>query len=295
MKAIMYHYIRNFSREFPNYNFLEKKKFLNQVDFFSREKIISTNNEIRSNREGNILTFDDGLKDHIWAAEELKKRKLTGIFFVSTQPYEKKEILDVHKSHIVLGKVGANDALKELKKIIIQEKYLNFFNSKIRKKFKYVYKDNKDETSANEFKKIVNYFSNSKMNSIIFKKLTKKFDIKLDYRKYYLSPKEIKYLSELGMVIGSHSKNHIPLSRLTLFQQTKEIRSSKKFLENVIKKKCNIFCYPYGGKINYNNNTLKVLRKLKFKFAFSTGNKKITKNDLIKRPFELPRFDCNRF
>ena len=85
------------------------------------------------NREGNILTFDDGLKDHIWAAEELKKRKLTGIFFVSTQPYEKKEILDVHKSHIVLGKVGADDALKELKKIIVQEKYLSFFNSKIRK------------------------------------------------------------------------------------------------------------------------------------------------------------------
>ena len=91
MRAIMYHYIRNFNREFPNYNFLERKKFLNQVDFFSREKIISTNDEIRSNREGNILTFDDGLKDHIWAAEELKKRKLTGIFFVSTQPYEKKK------------------------------------------------------------------------------------------------------------------------------------------------------------------------------------------------------------
>ena len=122
----MYHYIRNFNREFPNYNFLERKKFLNQVDFFSREKIISTNDEIRLNREGNILTFDDGLKDHIWAAEELKKRKLTGIFFVSTQPYEKKEILDVHKSHIVLGKVGADDALKELKKIIVQEKYLSF-------------------------------------------------------------------------------------------------------------------------------------------------------------------------
>ena len=29
----------------------------------------------------------------------------------------KKEILDVHKSHIVLGKVGADDALKELKKL----------------------------------------------------------------------------------------------------------------------------------------------------------------------------------
>ena len=43
------------------------------------------------------------------------------------------------------------------------------------------------------------------------------------------------------MVIGSHSKNHIPLSRLTLFQQTKEIRSSKKFLENILKKNVMFF------------------------------------------------------
>ena len=75
------------------------------------------------------------------------------------------------------------------------------------------------------------------MNRTIFKKLAKKFDIKLDYRKYYLSPKEIKYLSDLGMVIGSHSKNHIPLSRLTLSQQIKEIKSSKKFLEKSYKEK----------------------------------------------------------
>ena len=90
MRAIMYHYIRNFNREFPNYNFLERKKFLNQVDFFSREKIISTNDEIRLNREGNILTFDDGLKDHIWAAEELKKRKLTGIFLFQLNRMKKR-------------------------------------------------------------------------------------------------------------------------------------------------------------------------------------------------------------
>ena len=291
----MYHYIRNFSREFPNYNFLEKKSFLKQINNFSREGIVSSNNEIKSHGRGNILTFDDGLKDHIWAAEQLKKRNLTGIFFVSTWPYEKREILDVHKSHIILGKVGADVALKELKEIVSKGKYLDFLDSNTRNKYKYVYKDNKDDCNKNEFKKIINYFSNFKVNRIIFKELTKKFDIKLDYKKYYLSTKEIKYLSDLGMVIGSHSKNHIPLSRLTLFQQTKEIRSSKKFLENILKKKCDVFCYPYGGKINYNNNTLRILRKLKFKFAFSTGNKKITKNDIAKRPFELPRFDCNRF
>ena len=73
----MYHYIRNFSREFPNYNFLEKKSFLKQINNFSREGIVSSNNEIKSHGRGNILTFDDGLKDHIWAAEQLKKRNLT--------------------------------------------------------------------------------------------------------------------------------------------------------------------------------------------------------------------------
>ena len=92
---------------------------------------------------------------------------------VLTWPHEKREILDVHKSHIILGKVGADVALKELKEIVSKGKYLDFLDSNTRNKYKYVYKDNKDDCNKNEFKKIINYFSNFKINRKFSKNLQK--------------------------------------------------------------------------------------------------------------------------
>ena len=53
-------------------------------------------------------------------------------------------------------------------------------------------------------------------------------------RKLLLNKKEIKYLSSLGMIIGSHSESHTLLSRLSYKEQFKEIKNSKIFLEKII-------------------------------------------------------------
>ena len=97
------------------------------------------------------------------------------------------------------------------------------------------------------------------------------------------------------MIIGSHSESHTLLSRLSYDKQFKEIKNSKTFLEKIINKNIDTFCYPYGGKISYNNNTLKILKKLKFKLAYSVDHRNITIKDLKNKPYELPRFDCNLF
>ena len=110
-----------------------------------------------------------------------------------------------------------------------------------------------------------------------------------------MKKKELNYLLNLGMFIGSHSENHILLSRLNYDQQLKDIKSSKSYLENILNEEINTFCYPYGGKISYNYNTLKILKLLKFKIAFSVEGREIKNKDLKNKPFELPRFDCNQF
>ena len=51
-----------------------------------------------------LLTFDDGLKDHLEIAELLKK-ELYWYFFYSFISIFKKRLLDVHKAHLILGKV----------------------------------------------------------------------------------------------------------------------------------------------------------------------------------------------
>ena len=63
----------------------------------------------------------------------------------------------------------------------------------------------------------------------------------------------------------------------------------------VINKSIDTFCYPYGGKISYNDYTLKILKKLKYKLAYSVEYRDISFRDIRQKPYELPRYDCNLF
>ena len=291
----MYHYIRNKNKLFPYYNILEKKNYINQIKKFSKTGLVNSFEELFFDSDKYIPTFDDGFKDHIYAAEILKKYNGIGLFFIPTSPLKNNIILDVHKTHLILGKVKGLVALNELEKYLNKNKIKNYLSQKEKLKYKIAYKRLDDDAHKTEFKKIMNYYGNLKLKHKILEHLLKKFEINIKPKDYYLNKKEIKYLTSLGMIIGSHSESHTLLSRLSYDKQFKEIKNSKTFLEKIINKNIDTFCYPYGGKISYNNNTLKILKKLKFKLAYSVDNRNITIKDLKNKPYELPRFDCNLF
>ena len=295
MKSVMYHYIRNKNKLFPNYNALSKRNYVNQIKNFSRKGLINSYEELFIDSDKYLPTFDDGFKDHIFAAEVLKKHNAIGIFFIPTLPLKNNLILDVHKTHLILGKVKSLEALNELEKYLIKNKINNFYEEREQLKHNLAYKKHDDEVHKKNFKKIMNYLGNLKYKSKILDHLLKKFEINIKPKDYYLNKKEIKHLVSLGMIIGSHSESHTLLSRLTYQKQFKEIKGSKDFLEKIINNNIDIFCYPYGGKASYNNNTLKALKKLKFKLAYSVNYRNITLSDIKKKPYELPRFDCNLF
>ena len=295
MKSIMYHYIRNKSKLFPNYNILEKKNYINQIKKFSKIGLINSYKELFISSNKFLTTFDDGFKDHIFAAEVLKKYDAIGIFFIPTSPLKNKMILDVHKSHLILGKVKSTEALNELEKYLNKNKINNFYDKKEKLKYKLAYSRHDDEANKKQFKKIMNYYGDLKLKHKILDYLLEKFEINTKPQDYYLNKKEIKYLVSLGMVIGSHSESHTLLPRLSYRNQIKELKNSKIFLEKIINKSVDTFCYPYGGKISYNSNTLNILKKLKYKLAYSVEYRDISFKDIQKNPYELPRYDCNLF
>ena len=291
----MYHYIRNKSKLFPNYNILEKKKYTNQIKKFSKKGLINSYDELFISSNKYLPTFDDGFKDHIFAAEVLKKYNSTGIFFIPTSPLENNIILDVHKTHLILGKAKSSEALIELEKYLHKNKIIKFYNKNEKSKYKSAYKNHLDEDDKKQFKKIMNYYGDLKLKHKILDYLLKKFEINIKPKDYYMNKKEIKYLQSLGMIIGSHSQSHTLLSRLSYREQFKELKNSKIFLEKIIKKNIDTFCYPYGRKISYNDNTLKILKKLKYKLAYSVEHRDISFGDIRQKPYELPRYDCNLF
>ena len=295
MKSIMYHYIRNKSKLFPNYNILEKKDYTNQIKQFSQKGLINSYEELFISSDKFLPTFDDGFKDHIFAAEVLKKYNSIGIFFIPTSPLKNNLMLDVHKTHLILGKVKSSEALNELEKYLYKNKTNKFYNNNEKSKYKSAYNEQIDEDDKKKFKKIMNFYGDLKLKHKILDYLLKKFEINTKPKDYYLNKKEIKYLKSLGMLIGSHSESHTLLSRLSYREQFKELNNSKIFLQKTINQSIDIFCYPYGGKISYNDNTLKILKKLKYKLAYSVEYRDISFKDIQQKPYELPRYNCNIF
>ena len=118
MKAVMYHYVRPFDPEFPNFKNLHIDDFKQQLNFFEEEYGFITKQEFiqclknGKTKEGVILTFDDGLSCHSnYVFNELKEKNLWGIFYIPTLPYVEKKIIDVHRIHLLLGKENSQEVL----------------------------------------------------------------------------------------------------------------------------------------------------------------------------------------
>lgn len=78
---------------------------------------------------------------------------------------------------------------------------------------------------------------------------------------------QIKWLSDLGFEIGSHTINHSFLNEISKGQAKFEIMSSKDKIEEITGKECKWFCYPRG---RYSKEILKLVKEAGYKFARTT-------------------------
>ena len=301
MKIIMYHYVRNFSKDFPYFQYLSLSSFKRQLDFFEDEFgfvskddfEISLKNKTPIN--GIILTFDDGFRDHFnYVFPELLKRKLWGIFYVSTSPIVDNNILDVHRIHLLLGKYGGNEIFKTLKSFITDDMLVDRdvpeFSSKT-----YLKQDNLYSTTM--VKRILNYFIDYKYRKIVLDKLMEIYfpNERSLSKKFYLKTDDLKIMTTNGMVIGSHSVNHPVMSKLNKTDQGFEIKSSFETLKPFIDKKLKSFCFPYGGFHSFNNKTINILEENNCVFSMNVESRDVKTSDFEKPIHVFPRYDCNEF
>ena len=118
----MYHYVRPEVCGLPHFPYLSLADFECQLDDFARRYgFVCREDFVRWTEggpapEGVLLTFDDGLRDHAeFVLPALQARGLFGLFYVSSGPALTERILDVHKVHLALGRLGGPAALAWLK------------------------------------------------------------------------------------------------------------------------------------------------------------------------------------
>ncbi|MEK7509186.1 MAG: polysaccharide deacetylase family protein [Patescibacteria group bacterium] len=105
------------------------------------------------------------------------------------------------------------------------------------------------------------------------------FYIPRDYWGERLSDERIRELSE-KFEIGAHTLTHADLTKLSLEEAEREIRGSRKWLEEVTGKPVEIFCYPRG---RYTPAVRELVTKARFRGARTTKQFSLTVGD----PFEM--------
>lgn len=300
----MYHYVRPYDKELPYFKNLDFTDFQKQLDYFEKEFGFVNQEEFLDSFEtghapkGVVLTFDDGLScHHRYVYEELSKRKLWGIFYVSTGMYEINKILDVHRTHILLGKIKGEELFNVLKKIV-DDNFLVDSHKKEFNLFTYTRQNNDDYTR--DFKRILNYYIDYSKREKVIDSLIEYFQIpesELKVENFYLKHSEIIEMHKNRMIIGSHSSSHKLMSKLSIEDQEKEIISSFDYIERILgeKLKTKTFCYPYGGFHSFQPETEELLAKNGCKFSFNVEQRDIETKDLKFQSQALPRFDCNQF
>jgi peptidoglycan/xylan/chitin deacetylase (PgdA/CDA1 family) len=297
----MYHYVRDRDSKLPFFQSLNLDDFRRQLDYFHKSGGFVTREQLNeaiaggSVADGFVLTFDDGVIDHYrFVLPELKKRGLFGIFYIPTGHYYSGELLDVHRIHYLLGRMGGvamMDALGErVRPEMLSHEHVREFQ-------KSTYSRQTNDSATTEFKRVFNYYISPVYRGPLLKELlTTLVDEQQLAREFYLSTAQLLEMQREGMVIGAHSVTHPVMSKLTEEEQAKEINDSFGFLEHVTGGLCQrTFCFPYGGRHSFNDLTLNLLTKANCRFALDVDGRPATEIDFKRNLLMLPRFDCNQF
>lgn len=291
---VAYHYIRDPGPGEEGIKACSVKRFGEQVrDLLKFYKIVPLEElyaRVRSRESGFYctLTFEDGFADHyLNALPILKKFKVSGTFFPVTMTLEGKIPL-TQKVHILLSKKSIIELVKayeEFMKKVFPRLARKYFipRDRLLKKTRIF-----DDMLTANFKEIITRLP-IKIKTKFIDRYFRNLPIEEDKlcKDLFMNRNQLKKLRESGMSIGSQTHTHISLKTLDLNGQKREIKKSKKILEDILGQKVNLFSYPFG---DHTAATIKILKQGGFRLAVTNEPRSLTPQDNC---FELPRYDVN--
>ena len=191
---------------------LEKKyKFLSQSKLIS---LLSNSKESLPEEDFCLLTFDDGLKEQLKAFDILKKKKIPGIFFISTMPLVERRACLVHKFHYVMEQIKFESLYHSILKIF-PDSIEKFNDPEFLKSasLKYIY----DKPNWAKVKLYVNFSLTRENKTLLVDQLfdTLKIDEGGFVENLYMDNQDIIQIAHEGM-LGSHCVTHNPLGEMSV-------------------------------------------------------------------------------
>lgn len=299
---ITYHYIRNSSQyPFPGIHPMELDEFRRQIEWLNNNFHIASPEEVEEFELNKVplpepsifITFDDGLSDHMIAAEQvLDPMGIKGAFFISTRPLIEKKALMVHKVHWLRATTDPELFKKQFLEIMEEKFPEETFDEAGEIAIKTYPYDTLEDAN-------LKYWINSclpaeKVDIICSELLIRKGISEPSFcSETYMNENQILTLSQNGHAIGAHGHTHTPFSRLSNETLKWEIDLNKSYLEKIITQKVLWISYPYGMKWSIPENSDSLWKRLGFKIGISLDKEDFDWNYGNESPFWLKRINPN--
>ena len=295
MKPLMYHYVRPSAPGLPHFPFLRLADFERQLDYFaetygcvSRASFLDWV-EGGVAPEGVLLTFDDGLRDHLdFVVPALRQRGFFAIFYIPSAPILRGTLLDVHKVHLALGRLGGPAALAWIK-----DKAPNLVSSDLREPATH-YAAQKSDRATKLVKDLFNWQLPAEDRAPLLDGLLDHAfaDAPPAWNEIYLDREDLRVLREAGMGVGPHGHRHLVSGLLSAEEEWTEIETSCAFIQETGSSLAWGYCYPYGA---FSERTEAMMAKAQCPFALAVRAGDITERMGESRRYALPRYNCNTF
>lgn len=287
---VFYHYIRDESAY--NVHAIKVAELEAQIDWLLEKYQPLDPDELTgalSNGEnpasGFMLSFDDGFKEHYEIVFPLLKRKgLRAFFFPNVLHLKSQHVPLVNQLQVLVGEMK----IEQLSECIIQrlsEMFPKWSFDRVPDSPKPIKR--LDDQRINNLKYFLNFTLPSEVSlhvvSEIFRSQICHHEDFID--EMFLNAKEMKEMSDAGMVFGGHSLTHPYMTRLDRDGKKTEISQSISFLDDLLSKKTETFCYPFG---HADPECREVLEELDVKLAFTTSPED---NYTPENKHRLARFD----
>ena len=280
--AISYHYIREKKDIlYPGIHPITPEEYLKQLKLLCSQHPIITPIQFESWMEGRptadssvLLTFDDGLRDHLYAATELERLNLRGAFFVCSRPALDKKALPVHKIHWLRSHTHPDEFLHQFFELLPDD-WKGIYNepsNHIRNAAAETYKF--DPPKYQILKYLINFTLPYKLVDQITTRML--FDYGITEEEFcqrtYLTSEELRGMAARGHLICCHGHLHHPLSRFEKEELLADIKTNQEFLQSN-----NLtpswLAYPYGSEwsLPQDTRTFAIENGIRAAFTYDRG------------------------
>jgi peptidoglycan/xylan/chitin deacetylase (PgdA/CDA1 family) len=232
---------------------------------------------------GCLLTFDDGLREHLdTVAPALEAHGLTGCFCPPAQPVLERRVLDVQKTQWLLGTVADHRALGDELLDLAGVEDVEAFRAANTPAHRY------DPPETVFVKRALQDGLPEDRRRDVLDRLFREHvtdDEGAFADELYLTLEECRELVRRGHDVIGHGYEHRRLGLLAEPAQREEIERSRAFVDAVGGTWA--LCYAYGSR---NATTLRLLEGSACLLALTTDARRATRDDSL---LELPRIDTN--